>query len=228
MGCLLTDWDCWVDEKPRHKVTISRDMIVMSTEVTQGLYESVMGMNPSFFADCGKDCPVEQVNWYDAVAFANALSAEMGLPECYELNGKDVSWPDSDCGGWRLPTEAEWEYLARGGERHLYSGSNRLDDVAWYYGNSGKKTHPVGQKLANGFGLYDMSGNVFEWCWDWYEPMYYKGGAVTDPQGPSSGLLRIRRGGWSGNGTSIRTSNRISSGLMRSKYDLGFRLLRNK
>ena len=111
-------------------------------------------------------------------------SRKEGLSECYRISGTNVTWSDVNCSGWRLPTEAEWEYLARGGGEHKYSGSNSIGDVAWYRDNSGRETHPVGQKQANGFGLYDMTGNVWEWTWDWYGD--YSSGSVTDPRGPSS------------------------------------------
>ena len=124
-------------------------------EATQVIFELWFGLS-------SREC-----EWYDAVNFANKLSEELSLSVCYSIEGRDVTWLNADCSGWRLPTEAEWEYLARGGEEHLYSGSNSIGDVAWYDGNSGSKTHPVGQKQANGFGLYDMSGNVNEWTWDW-------------------------------------------------------------
>ena len=227
MGCLPSDGDCDSDEKPRHEVVISHDMIVMRTEVTQGLYESVMGQNPSYFSSCGKDCPVEQVSWYDAVRFANKLSEEMVLSKCYEINGEEVSWSDGNCIGWRLPTEAEWEYLAGGGGDHKYSGSDSIGDVAWYNVNSGSEAHSVGQKQANGFGLYDMTGNVWEWTWDWYGD--YSSSSVTDPRGPSSGSYRVRRGGslnvYAGG---ARVSNRFNFGGPSSRaLSLGFRLVRN-
>ena len=224
MGALPSDGEAWYNEKPRHKVKISSAMLVMKYPVTQVFYEGVMWCNPSRFQ--GVDRPVECVSWYDAVAFANALSERFGLNPAYEINGEDVVY-DWKSNGWRLPTEAEWEYLARGGEEHLYSGSDDIDSVAWYIVNSGFGTHPVGQKQANGFGLYDMSGNVWEWCWDWYGD--YSSGSVTDPRGPSSGSRWVNRGGsWFNDARYARASRRDYGFPSFRNLNLGFRLLRKK
>lgn len=146
---------------------------MLSTEVTQKLYKFIMNKNPSKFK--GDYLPVEQVSWYDAAAFCNALSRKFGLTSVYKINGYDVTQNDS-ANGFRLPTGAEWVYAAKGGANYTYSGSNKIDEVAWYSGNSSSKSHPVAQKKANGYGLYDMSGNVWEWSCDyihggsWYNP----------------------------------------------------------
>lgn len=154
---------------------------MMKTEVTQELYESVMGSNPSYYK--GDNNPVENVSWYDAIYFCNKLSETLGLTPVYAVYGKtDVAtWnytphngdsiqgkvtQNTKANGFRLSTVEEWEYAARGGQNYTYSGSNNLDEVGWYYSNSGSKTHPVAQKKSNGYSLYDMSGNVCEWCWD--------------------------------------------------------------
>ena len=222
MGALPGDKEAYDEEKPRHEVVISESMLVMRAPVTQWLYERVMGNNPSFFQ--GLDRPVEKVDWYDGVHFANALSTLFGLTAAYEITGDDVVC-DWSSNGWRLPTEGEWEYLARGGEKHLYAGSDDIDAVAWYSGNSGSETHPVGQKQGNGFGLYDMTGNVWEWCWDWHGN--YSSRSVTDPRGPSNGLRRVYRGGsWLGQVCGNRTSRRNTRDPSYCYRNLGFRLLR--
>ena len=152
--------------KPKlNMVNIPRINIKMlKTEVTQKLYASVMGENPSNFK--GDNLPVENVSWYDAVKFCNELSMKKGLFPVYTINGEGVTW-DKSANGFRLPTLEEWFFAAIGGQDYDYPGSNNLDEVAWYYNNSNEQTHPVARKKANGYGLYDMVGNVEEWCWDW-------------------------------------------------------------
>ncbi len=138
---------------------------VMKTEVTQKLYESITAKRPSEFRV--ENNPVEQVSWYDAIEFCNALSKKLGYEPAYTRDGDSVSW-NENANGFRLPTIEEWQYAARGGQNYKYSGSDNLNSVGWYYSNSGERTHPVAQKIPNGYGLYDMSGNVWEWCWDSY------------------------------------------------------------
>ncbi len=163
-------------EKPAHKVTLST-FSIGQTEVTQELWKAVMGNNPSEFK--GTKRPVDMVDYYDCEDF---------LKELNKLTGKN----------FRLPTEAEWEYAARGGNKskgYMYSGGNDIDNVAWYKGNSKEKTHPVAQKRANELGLYDMSGNVWEWCLDWYDDNYYANSPALNPTGPAEGKERVNRGG---------------------------------
>jgi len=212
------------DERPVHGVTVS-DFWMMKTEVTQKDYSSLMGRNPSFFK--GDDLPVGEVSWYDAIAYANALSRIDGLVPAYTVNGTDVRW-NRGVSGWRLPTEAEWEYAARGGQGsqgYTYAGGNDVDAVAWYIGNAGGKTHSVGSKAPNELGLFDMSGNVWEWCWDWWGS--YPSGAQADPSGASSGTKRVYRGGSGGYDAShARSSDRIGITPDYRFSDLGFRLVR--
>jgi len=182
------------NEQPVHSVTVS-SFYIGKYEVTQKEWKEIIGSNSSRFL--GDNLPVEKVSWLDAVKFCNKKSEREGLTPCYSGSGSNVSCNFS-VNGYRLPTEAEWEYAARGGSKsrgYKYSGSNDVDEVAWYDVNSGSKTHPVGRKMANELGLYDMSGNLWEWCWDWYDEGYYRNSSSDNPKGPSSGYVRVLRGG---------------------------------
>ena len=235
MGCTEAvedfpeDTDCFERESPTHTVEITKPFVLMRTEVTQGLYESIMAENQSSFA-YGDDFPVEMVSWFDAVRFANALSRIEEREECYSIveeeTGTAVTWLGFDCKGWRLPTEAEWEYAARGNENFIYAGADNLDDIAWYGNNSENQTQKVGQKDPNAFGLYDMNGNVWEWVWDWYAD--YTSEDQSDPIGPSAGDNRIYRGGgWFFDASYVRVSNRFSNEPSFTGYNIGIRLARS-
>ena len=192
------------DEKPVHGVTLS-SYYIGKTEVTQALWQAVMGSNPSRFE--GSDLPVECVSWNDCQEFIQKLN---------RLTGRN----------FRLPTEAEWEFACRGGNNsrgYKYSGSNNLGSVAWYNDNSGGQTHPVGTKAPNELGIFDMSGNVWEWCSDWYAN--YTSYSQTDPKGPLSGSFRVCRGGcWIDYAGCCRSSNRRSIDPAYRFSDLGLRL----
>ncbi|MBQ9363829.1 MAG: formylglycine-generating enzyme family protein [Bacteroidaceae bacterium] len=198
------DADAYNDEAPLHSVTLS-DYFMGETEVTQALWVAVMGNNPSNRQ--GDNLPVEQVSWDDCQEFITKLNT---------LTGQT----------FRLPTEAEWEYAARGGSKsqgYKYSGSNIIEDVAWYTGNSSSKTHDVGTKQPNELGLYDMSGNVWEWCQDWFDD--YSSNAQTNPTGASSGSYRVDRGGgWNYAARGCRVSFRDSCTPTYTNYSFGFRL----
>ncbi len=211
-GCFQmgdTFGDGQADEKPVHSVCVD-DFYMGKYEITQGQWQSVMGNNPSYFKNCGEKCPVEQVNWNDIQEFINKLNAKTGKK-------------------YRLPTEAEWEYAARsGGKKEKYAGTSsdaELGKYAWYSGNSGGSTHLSGQKQPNGLGLYDMTGNVWEWCQDSYGETYYSQSPRKNPAGPPSGIRRVLRGGaWIFEPAGIRAA--IRYGLTpASRSDLyGFRL----
>ena len=211
MGCTSNSSDCNEDEKPVHRVTLS-PFEMMTTEVTQGMWKSVMGDNPSDFDSCGENCPVEHISWNEVQGFIT------------KLNEKNDGYL------YRLPTEAEWEYASRAGTSTDYYGDGavNLENIAWYNGNSYSSTHPVAQKYPNGFGLYDMHGNVWELVSDWYEKDYYSNSVKENPWGPSGGSSRVIRGGsWNFSPSYLRSSNRLylESGFLGSDF-VGFRLVR--
>ena len=255
------------DEKPVHEVTFTRDIYMCDHEVTQAEWEAVMGNNPSYFQ--GEDAdkkvadgevqanrPVEQVSWYEAVAFCNELTkkenitaravAPKEIDYVYfsdsafttpytkdDASSNNLPYMKIEATGYRLPTEAEWEYAARGGEtannKPVWAGTtteSELGKYAWYTGNSDDKTHEVKKKLPNGYGLYDMSGNVWEWCWDWYES--YASGDAIDPTGALSGIKRVVRGGsYHNNASTCRASRRGDFLPSDCAFYLGFRLVRS-
>jgi formylglycine-generating enzyme required for sulfatase activity len=193
--------------------------------VTQADWFSVMDYNPSYFEN--DDLPVECVGWYEAVLFCNKKSEKDGLLPCYTIKGKHVEC-DFSANGYRLPTEAEWEFAAIGGKKskgYKYAGSDDLDEVAWYAKNAGKTTHPRGQKLPNELGLYDMCGNVFEWCWDWWDKFdcdYY-----DNPIGPISGKMKVVRGNnWVNGASTSNLNRRVHRDVNAKTHHQGFRIVR--
>ena len=178
----------------------------------------------------GDNHPMYYVNWFEAVKFANERSLRAGLTPTYTINGTNVSW-NREANGYRLPTEAEWEFAARGGVvcygNFRYSGSNEIDEVAWHNGNSGELTQPVRMLRANVLGIYDMSGNVWEWVWDW-EGALPTSGQATNPAGPSSGPSRMLRGGSVINSSvHIRSASRVNNTQSNRYNHVGFRLVRS-
>ncbi len=239
-------------EGPQHEVTLTRAFYMKVTEVTQAEWVALMGENYSSFEGCD-DCPVETVGWYAALVYANARSKVEGLAPCYILdecqgtpgrgmfcNTVAVDAPNDNvyaCEGYRLPTEAEWEYAYRAGTSTAFyngpiaepscAGDANLDAIGWYCGNAGGQTHPVAQKAPNAWGLYDMAGNVWEWCWDRYTFDYYDKSPPTDPLGPDTGSDRIIRGGsWDTPAVSARAAHRRSASPNTAYFTYGFRLVR--
>ena len=210
MGAIEGDVEVTNNEKPVHQVTLTEPFYMAQTEVTQALWQAVMDTNPSYFNE-GGNLPVEQVSYNDAIEFCSRLS---------ELTGHTFT----------LPTEAQWEYAARGGQNApatptIYAGSSELAAVAWYTDNCENATHEVGSKAPNELGLYDMSGSVREWCLDWYGNSY-SANAQTDPQGPSTGTNRVSRGGgWASWARECRISARMDFYPGNRYGDTGFRLV---
>jgi formylglycine-generating enzyme len=228
------------DEKPLRTVTVS-SFYISPTEVTQEEFFNVLGINRSYYKN--DKAPVDKVSWYDCIEYCNKRSTQEGLTPVYTLdkskrdpnnsNANDkqkwiITW-NANANGYRLPTEAEWEYAARGGplsKSFVFSGSNDPDEIGWF-SNTSTASMPVGQKKANELGLYDMSGNVWEWCWDWYGPYDVK--ALKDPRGPNWGARRvIRGGGWTNPAQDLRVCNRGDTNYeFAGDINLGFRVARS-
>ena len=219
------DW-----EKPIHTVTV-KSFYMGKYEVTQKEWREVVVVNSSPSQYKGDNLPVENVSWIQAVAYCNLRSIQEGLTQVYRLDKPDSITCNWNANGYRLPTEAEWEYAARGGNKEYrtmdYAGSNSVDAVAWWLNNiSSIGTQLVGQKQPNALGLYDMSGNVWEMCWDWFGN--YTGTAKTDPRGPTSGTHRVMRGGsWRSVGEEMHLAVRGGFPANEQNRIVGFRVVRN-
>ena len=252
MGSPESEFGHQIDES-RHQVTLTHDFYLAEHEVTQGQWQTLIGNNPSRnnngFCDT---CPVENVNWWEAIHYANYLSESEDLTACYVLSGCNFNSVGADrecsdvtlqggsgetvitpyeCEGYRLPTEAEWEYAARSITSTKYAGSDDVDEVAWYLDNAGSTTHAVKGKRPNAWGLYDMSGHVWEYVWDWYDEYWFElsniPGGVTDPTGPNSGIGRVKRGGgWFSRPQYVRVAEREYSPIGERDSYAGFRLAR--
>lgn len=221
---------CHKGEKPYHQVTFTHDLWVGRTEVTQGLYTEVVGSSPHRFEGCGESCPVETVSWFDAVRFANAMSEREGLEACYRIDGSTVEWPKGvSCGGYRLPTEAEWEYAARGGEDQPYGHTADVNAAGWTVSNAKGRPHAVGEKAPNAWGIYDTVGNVWEWTWDWQAK--YRRKALIDPTGPTEAPKKdprrtLRGGSWVMFTTVATVATRNGHAPDRADSNTGLRLVR--
>jgi formylglycine-generating enzyme required for sulfatase activity len=250
------------NEGPQHQVTLTRGFYMMTTEVTRQMWADLKAMQPTLPSDPSKPCispeinhPVQRNTWFESILFANLMSIQNGYTRCY-YKDKDFMYPidadnytadrifcDFNAGGYRLPTEAEWEYAARAGSigpywaiEPAYSTGNCstcrptppleiLDTIAWWCGNAEGTAHPVAMKSANPWGLFDMHGNVWEWCWDFYN--FYSSSSMTDPTGPLGGVQRIVRGGsWSHNASACRSAARYNYDPGNRYIYRGFRLVR--
>jgi formylglycine-generating enzyme required for sulfatase activity len=243
MGSPVTEPGRGADET-LHQVALTHMFQIQASEVTQGQFEQLMARNPANFTGCGSGCPVDKVSWHEAAAYTNALSNLAGLPSCYTCTGTGAAVTCSasasylspyDCSGYRLPTEAEWEYAVRAGtSAATYNGTPDsahlaceqpnavLDSIAWYCGNALATTHVGGQKSANAYGMYDMLGSLWEWVHDYYAA--YPTTPVSDPWGPSSGGERVcRGGGWNYHGFYERAAQRGKNLPTYNQFDIGFR-----
>ena len=211
------------DETPIHSVNLTRDLIVFTHEVTNQLWHQVMDtvvVPESLF-----DFPKYSITWIRAITFCNKLSEVYGLDNAYKIDGANVTF-DYNANGWRLPTEAEWEYLCRAGSEDDFSGNGDINQMGYFDSNSGLQKHRIGEKLANQFGLYDVHGNLWEWCWDKYSEDYYNVTPKDNPTGPVGGARHVMRGGSYQDGFNFaRISNRT---INKIDYNaIGIRLVRN-
>jgi formylglycine-generating enzyme required for sulfatase activity len=222
------------DEQKQHKVVINT-FSINKFEVTVWEWKDYckktkkkMPATPAW--GWNDNNPINNITWVEAIQYCNWLSKQDGLKPAYAIAGPNITC-DFAANGYRLPTEAEWEFVAKGGKKskgYAYSGSNKIDDVAWHLKNSQKKPHVVGTKMPNELGIFDMNGNVWEWCWDWYNKDYYKIEDTNNPTGPARGENKTVRGGsWDSQLNYLRNSNRVSTPPQKTHEFYGFRIARN-
>lgn len=233
MGSKDEDYTADTDEQKQHEVNVG-NFEISKFEVTVWDWKQYVKATKKKMPTAPKwgwidTNPMNNITWNEAITYCNWLSKKEGLTPAYKMNGPLVVC-NFDANGYRLPTEAEWEYAAKGGKlskSFKYSGSNTLDEIAWHKANSNGTPHTVGTKLPNELGIYDMTGNVWEWCWDWYNKDYYKIEKNENPKGPEMGDKRTVRGGsWDSSPNFARPSNRISTYPSKTHEFYGFRLVK--
>ena len=222
MGSPASEAGRLANEGPQRQITLS-SFYISRFLITQAEYQEIMGVNPSDFK--GDNLPVETVSWFDAIEYCNKRSLIEGLTPAYVIERTIVTW-DREANGYRLPTEAEWEYACRAGTQTPFNSGISMDAAGWNSSNSERRTWPVGEKLPNSWGLYDMHGNVLEWCWDWLGN--YSSGAQTDPLGAATGNKRVYRGGnWRFIANHSRSAYRFGNFPNLKTNFVGFRVARS-
>ena len=228
------DYSANADERPEHKLKIT-SFFISKYEVNVADYAKFCRVTGQRLPDGDPMTPINNITWEEAVMYCNWLSRASRLEKCYDLqrdSSRFTATLISEANGYRLPTEAEWEYAAKGGIRsksYAFSGSNDLEEVAWYIKNSGNTSHEVGQKKPNELGLYDMTGNAMEWCYDWYNPDYYENSPADNPSGPESGISKVCRGGnYMCRPDVLRNSRRFNLDKSSNEGLAGIRLVKNE